>query len=95
LVRRGGCHQVDKLLHGEEPYACARATPVSKRVPITQAARLSGRFPACRSTYKSLGKRSLLGRVSSQIEKAKAQTRAKIEHPFRVIKCQFSRTIID
>ncbi len=27
-----------------------------------------------------------------QIEKAKAQTRAKVEHPFRVIKCQFGYT---
>ncbi|MNN89699.1 hypothetical protein D3C81_2075500 [compost metagenome] len=27
-----------------------------------------------------------------QIEKTKAQTRAKVEHPFRVIKCQFGYT---
>ncbi|CAD5379525.1 hypothetical protein OF001_U60151 [Pseudomonas sp. OF001] len=27
-----------------------------------------------------------------QIEKAKAQTRAKVEHPFQVIKCQFGYT---
>lgn len=32
---------------------------------------------ARRSTYKLLSKRSLLGRVTRQIEKAKAQTRAK------------------
>lgn len=47
---------------------------------------------ARRSTYKSLGKRSLLGRVIRQIEKVKAQTRAKVEHPFRVIKRQFGYT---
>lgn len=44
------------------------------------------------STYKSLGKRRLVGRMIRQIEKVKAQTRAKVEHPFRVIKCQLGYT---
>ena len=85
--------QVDKLLHGEESYICADAgyTGVEKR------AEHAGReviwsVAARRSTYKPLGKRSLLGRVIRQIERAKAQTRAKVEHPFRVIKCQFGYT---
>jgi len=35
------------------------------------------------------GKRSALYKALRKIEKVKAQTRAKVEHPFRVIKRQF------
>ncbi len=38
-----------------------------------------------RGTYKKLGKRSALYKAKCKIEKAKA----KVEHPFRVIKRQF------
>ncbi|PPS24126.1 IS5 family transposase, partial [Pseudomonas amygdali pv. morsprunorum] len=41
------------------------------------------------STYKKHGKRSILYKAIRKIEKAKAQVRAKVEHPFRVIKRQF------
>ncbi|AUZ58027.1 Mobile element protein [Pseudomonas sp. XWY-1] len=44
---------------------------------------------ARRSTYKHLSKRSVLYQAKRKIEKAKAQVRAKVEHPFRVIKRQF------
>lgn len=44
---------------------------------------------ARRSTYKHLSKRSVLYQAKREIEKAKAQVRAKVEHPFRVIKRQF------
>ncbi len=39
--------------------------------------------------YKKLSKRSALYKAKRKIEKAKAQVRAKVEHPFRVIKRQF------
>ncbi|MDT4819083.1 IS5 family transposase ISThi1 [compost metagenome] len=42
-----------------------------------------------RSAYKRLSKRSVLYKVKRKIEKAKAQVRAKVEPPFRVIKRQF------
>lgn len=42
-----------------------------------------------RDTYKHLGKRNALYKTKRKIEKAKAQVRAKVEHPFRVIKRQF------
>ena len=49
--------------------------------------------PTCaaarRSTYSKLNKRSVLYKAKRKIEYCKAQTRAKVEHPFRVIKCQF------
>jgi hypothetical protein len=44
---------------------------------------------AGRSTYKKLDKRSVLYKAKRKIEKAKVQVRAKVEHPFRVIKRQF------
>ncbi len=47
---------------------------------------------ARRSTYKKLSKRSALYKAKRKIENAKAQVRAKVEHPFRVIKHQFGYT---
>jgi IS5 family transposase len=47
---------------------------------------------ARRSTYKMLDKRSALYKAKRKIEKAKAQVRAKVEPPFRVIKRQFGYT---
>lgn len=44
---------------------------------------------ARRSTYKKLDKRSVLYKAKRKIKKAKAQVRAKVEHPFRGIKRQF------
>ena len=32
------------------------------------------------------------GAITEQLEKLKASVRAKVEHPFRVIKCQFGFT---
>jgi IS5 family transposase len=82
--------QVDRLLHGEENVVCADAgyTGVEKREEH------AGRQVICqvaarRSTYQQHGKRSLLYKQIRKIEKAKAQVRAKVEHPFRVIKRQF------
>lgn len=74
--------QVDKLLHREENVVCADAgyTGVEKR-PEHAGRKVIWQIAARRSTYKQLSKR--------KIEKAKAQVRAKVEHPFRVIKRQF------
>ncbi len=44
---------------------------------------------ARRNTCQKLGKRNVLYKAKRKIEKAKAQVRAKVEHPFRVIKRQF------
>ena len=81
--------QANKLLHGEEGIAFGDAgyQGVEKREANKD------------STVKwhvamRPGKRKALpdtecGRLDEQIEKAKASIRAKVEHPFRVIKCQF------
>jgi len=44
---------------------------------------------ARRSTHSKLNKRSLLYKAKRKIKYCKAQTPAKVEHPFRVIKRQF------
>jgi IS5 family transposase len=38
---------------------------------------------------KVLDKTTAIGRLKAQLEKVKASVRAKVEHPFRVIKHQF------
>jgi transposase, IS5 family len=82
--------QVDKLLHGEENMVGADAgyTGVEKR-PEHEGREVIWQIVARRSTYKKLSKRSTLYKAKRKIEKAKAQVRAKVEHPFRVIKRQF------
>lgn len=82
--------QVDKLLHGEEDMVGADAgyTGVEKR-PEHEGREVIWQIAARRSTYKKLSKRSALYKAKRKIEKAKAQVRAKVEHPFRVIKRQF------
>ena len=82
--------QVDKLLHGDENVVCADAgyTGVEKRSEHADR-EVIWQVAARRSTYKMLDKRSALYKAKRKIEKAKAQVRAKVEHPFRVIKRQF------
>lgn len=79
--------QVDKLLHGEENVVCADAgyTGVDKREEH-KGRSIIWQVAERRSTYKKYGKRSLLSKVIRKIEKAKAQVRSKVEHPFRAIK---------
>lgn len=82
--------QVDKLLHGKENRVGADAgyTGVEKR-PEHEGREVIWQIAARRSTYKKLSKRSALYKAKRKIEKSKAQVRAKVEHPFRVIKRQF------
>ena len=85
--------QVDKLLHGDENVVCTDAgyIGVEKR-PEHADRKVIWQVAARRSTYKKLDKRSALYKAKRKIEKAKAQVRAKVEHPFRVIKRQFGYT---
>jgi len=72
---------------------CADAgyTAVEKR-PEHERRSVIWQIVARRSAYKKHGKRSALYKAIRKIEKAKAQVRAKVEHPFRVIKRQFGCT---
>ena len=83
-----GVTQVAKLLHGEENVVCAEAGYTGAEKLEEHAGRkVVWQIAARRSTYKKHGKRSILYKVICKVEKAKAQVRAKAEHPFRVIKC--------
>lgn len=84
--------QADKLLHGEESYALGDAgyQGVEKR-PEHQntdtfwvTAMRPGKVKALPDNPQ--------GHVARQLERIKAGIRAKVEHPFRVIKCQFGHT---
>lgn len=79
--------QVAELLHGEENavYADAGYTGVEKREEHENR-EVIWQIAARRSTYSRLNKRSVLYKAKRTIEYCKAQTRAKVEHPFRVIK---------
>ena len=82
--------EVAHLLHGDENVICADAgyTGVEKQ-PEHERRQVIWQIAARRSTYKHLSKRSVLYKARRKIEKVKAQARAKVEHPFRVIKRQF------
>lgn len=66
-------------------------TVVEKR-PEHDGREVIWQIAARRSTYKKLSKRSTLYKAKRKIEKTKAQVRAKVDHPFRVIKRQFGYT---
>jgi IS5 family transposase len=85
--------QVDQLLHGEETHTAGDAgyTGVHKRLEH-EGRKMIWSISARPSSYKKHGKESLIGRMKRKIEYAKSQVRAKVEHPFRVIKRQFGYT---
>ena len=85
--------QVDQLLHAEESYVSGDAgyTYVDKR-PEHKNRKMIWSIATRPSSYKKNGKKSLIGRIRRKIEYDKAQVRAKVEHPFRVIKRLFGYT---
>jgi transposase, IS5 family len=79
-----------QLLHGQEDsvHADAGYQGAAKREELKEVK--ADWFIAMRpGKRKALDKASPLGALDEQIEKAKASIRAKVEHPFRVIKQQF------
>ena len=84
--------QAHALLHGEEEqvYADSGYRGVTKRDEIqTQENQPEWHIAMMPSKRKQLDKSTPLGAILDKLETAKAQIRAKVEHPFRVIKCQF------
>jgi IS5 family transposase len=83
-------NQAEHLLHGEEEYVFADAgyQRVSKRKAFMHSetewhvAERPGRI-------RAMKKRTGIDKINRSIERSKASIRAKVEHPFRVIKCQF------
>ena len=79
------------LLHGEEEivFADAGYQGAAKRAESTGVDWHVAMRPGKR---RALDKKTKLGALLDQAEKLKASVRAKVEHPFRVIKCQFAFT---
>ena len=81
--------QANALLHGEEAEAFGDAgyQGVDKRDDANPDVRWNVAMrPGKR---KALDKTRTVGQLTEQLEKLKASIRAKVEHPFRVIKRQF------
>ena len=88
-------NQASELLHGEETdvFADSGYRGVEKREEIQakhpdvmwHIAMMPGR-------RKAMDKSTPMGAILEQFEKTKARIRAKVEHPFRVIKRQFGYT---
>jgi IS5 family transposase len=76
------------LLHGEEQvvFVDAGYQGASKRADATGVDRHVAMRPGKR---KALKIKTAIGALKERMEKLKASVRAKVEHPFRVIKCQF------
>ena len=85
--------QATELLHGEETTVWADAgyrgiekRPEAKDLPVNwKVAMMPGK-------RKCLDRKNPIGALLDTVEQTKASIRAKVEHPFRVIKCQFGFT---
>lgn len=81
--------QAESLLHGSETdvFADAGYRGIEKRLPIKANWHIAMR-PGKRKTLTQLKS----DRIRERIEQLKASVRAKVEHPFRVVKRQFGFT---
>jgi transposase, IS5 family len=84
--------QAPKLLHGKEQcvYGDSGYTGVAKREEL-QTAKVAWLIAEKRGKVKAM-KNGALKRAIERLEYLKASIRAKVEHPFRVIKRQFGYT---
>lgn len=82
--------QAHALVHGEETdvFADAGYQGVGKR-DETQDIEVNWHVAMRPGKRKVLDKSTPMGAILDQLEQAKARIRAKVEHPFRVIKRQF------
>ena len=82
--------QAHALLHGEETdvFADAGYQGVSKRQE-TQDIGVNWHVAMRPGKRKVLDKSTPMGAILDQLEQVKARIRAKVEHPFRVVKRQF------
>ena len=84
--------QAHALLHGEETdvFADSGYRGVDKREEIqTQHPDVNWHIAMMPGKRKVLDKSTPMGAILDQLEQIKARIRAKVEHPFRVIKRQF------
>jgi IS5 family transposase len=84
--------QAHALLHGQEEvvFADSGYRGVEKRQEIQDKhAAVGWKVAMMTGKRKALDKTKASHALTDRIEKIKASIRAKVEHPFRVIKCQF------
>ena len=84
--------QAHALLHGEEEivFADSGYRDVHKREEIQeQHPQVNWQIAMMPGQRKALDKSRPVNALREQLEKLKGRIRAKVEHPFRVIKCQF------
>ena len=87
--------QAHALLHGEETdvFADSGYRGVEKREEIeAQHPNVNWHIAMMPGKRKALVKSTPMGAILEKLEKTKASIRAKVEHPFRVIKRQFGYT---
>ncbi len=86
-------NQAGNLLHGEEKFIFAdsgyRGAEKREELEDVEADWHIAKIP---SKVKELKKHPRINKVQLKTEYLKASIRAKVEHPFRVIKCQFGFT---
>ena len=85
--------QATELLHGEETtvWADAGYRGIEKR-PEAQATNVNWKVAMMPGKRRCLDRKNPIGALLDTVEQTKASIRAKVEHPFRVIKCQFGFT---
>ncbi|PSL11684.1 DDE family transposase, partial [Marinobacterium halophilum] len=83
-------NQADQLLHGEEAFIFADAgyRGAEKRDELKDVS-ADWYIAEQPGKLKSLKKHPRINKVRIRTEYLKASLRAKVEHPFRIIKCQF------
>jgi len=84
--------QAAALLHGQEEvvFADSGYRGVHKREEVqAQHPDVDWQIAMMPGQRKAMGKSKPINALKEQLEKVKASIRAKVEHPFRVIKCQF------
>jgi IS5 family transposase len=87
--------QASQLLHGEETdvFADAGYRGVEKREEVqAQHPQVNWHIAMMPGKRKALKKDTPMGAILDKLEQTKARIRAKVEHPFRVIKRQFGFT---
>ncbi len=84
--------QAAALLHGQEEvvFADSGYRGVHKREEVqAQHPEVDWHIAMMPGQRKAMDKSKPINALKEQLEKVKASIRAKVEHPFRVIKCQF------
>ena len=81
--------EANSLLHGQESDAFGDAGFTKARPSVPMPTRASPGTSPCARASAALDKTRKVDALVDQLEALKASIRAKVEHPFRVIKRQF------